>query len=393
MKEVERLRKKKTKLVVGLMSGTSADGIDAVVVEIRGSGERTGLRQRAFQTFRFPAGFKSFLLKNSDARTARLDDVARLNVLLGMLFADAARRIVRRAGVRLADIDLIGSHGQTIQHLPEKRRLFGKYVGATLQIGSPSVIAKHTGIVTVGDFRLGDIAVGGNGAPLVPYFDYIMFRSASLTRALLNIGGIANLTVLPRRCTVNDVWAFDTGPGNMIIDGLMRKWFGRPYDTSGALAIRGQLIPELLRWLMSHPYLNEKPPKSTGREVFGEVLIRKIVQRSKRRRKQDVVATVSEFTALSVCEGYLRFVHPAMKLDGLLVSGGGAHNTYIMERLRRYFSPLPVMPVNEPGFTSDSKEAVCFAVLANETVAGNPANVPRATGARSASVLGTICLP
>jgi len=393
MKALEHLRKKRTKLVVGLMSGTSADGIDAVVVEIRGNGERTRLRQRAFQTFAFPAGFKAFLLKNSDARTARLDDVARLNVLLGMLFADAARRIVRRAGVRLTDIDLIGSHGQTIQHLPGKRRLFGKDVGATLQIGSPSVIAKHTGVVTVGDFRLGDIAVGGNGAPLVPYFDYVMFRSANLTRALLNIGGIANLTVLPRRCTVNDVRAFDTGPGNMIIDGLMRKWFRRPYDTSGALASRGQLIPELLRWLMSHPYLKEKPPKSTGREVFGEALIRKIVQRSKRQRKQDVVATVSEFTALSVYEGYLRFVGPAAKLDGLLASGGGARNTYIMERLRRYFYPVPVMPVKEPGFTSDSKEAVCFAVLANETVAENPANVPRATGARSASVLGTVCLP
>ncbi len=375
------------------MSGTSADGIDAVVVEIRGNGERTRLRQRAFQTFPYPAGFKSFLLRNSDARTARLDDVARLNVLIGMLFADAARKIARRAGVRPGDIDLIGSHGQTIQHLPEKRRLFGKDVGATLQIGSPAVIAKHTGVVTVGDFRLGDIAVGGSGAPLVPYFDYVMFRSAKLSRALLNIGGIANLTVLPGRCTVNEVWAFDTGPGNMIIDGLVKEWFARPYDISGALAIRGRLIPEFLRWLMGHPYLNKKPPKSTGREVFGETLIRRIVQRSKRQGKQDVVATVAEFTALSVREAYLRFVSPATKLDGLLVSGGGVHNTYIMERLRRYFSPVPVTPVNEPGFTSDSKEAVCFAVLANETVAGNPANVPRATGARSASVLGTICLP
>ena len=398
MKELERLFRKKSKLVIGLMSGTSADGIDAAVVKIVGSGVRTKIKLLAFETYPYPKGFQRFLLKNSQKETARLDEVTRLNFLIARLFADAAARVARKAKLGRSEIDLIGSHGQTVQHLPDGKRMFGKETRATLQIGAPSVIAKLTGIVTVGDFRSGDVAAGGSGAPLVPYFDYLTARSIEHSRALLNIGGIANITVLPGNCTVEEVVAFDTGPGNILIDALMRRLFRRPYDRFGSVAARGRLLPELLRSLISHPYMRKKPPKSTGREMFGESLIGKILRYRKKGREEDLIATISEFTALSIYDSYLRFIRPTTKLDELFVSGGGVHNHFLMNRLCRYFHPIAVSPIEhinrqKAGLSADAKEAVCFAVLANETIAGNPANVPGATGARKATVLGNICLP
>jgi len=393
MRVLERLLQKKEKTIIGLMSGTSADGIDAVIVDVAGNGITTKICQRAFETYSYPRGFKQCLLRHSDAKTARLDEIARLNVLIGMFFADSAKRIARKAGLRLSKVDLIGSHGQTVQHLPEKRLLFGKEIRATMQLGSPSVIAKLTGIVTVGDFRVGDVAKGGTGAPLVPYFDFIMFRSSRSNRALLNIGGIANITILPQKCALENVVAFDTGPGNMIIDGLMLHCFGKPFDKFGGVALRGRIIPELLRWLMSNPYLKKEPPKSTGREMFGEGLFKKILRHANRERREDIIATVSEYTALSVYDSYLRFVRRQTVLDEILLSGGGVHNQYIVDALQRYFDPIRVNPIEHLGFCSDAKEAICFAVLANEAIAGNPANVPAVTGARNETVLGTICLP
>ena len=393
MQILEKVFKKKIKRIVGLMSGTSADGIDAVVVEVTGNGIHTKLKQLAFATYPYPKGFKEFLLKNSDRATARLDEVARLNVLVAGLFADAAKKIVRKAGFRLKEIDLIGSHGQTIQHLPEFQKMFGKIFRSTLQVGSPAIIAKLTGVATVGDFRIGDVAVGGSGAPLVPYFDYVMFRSPKINRALLNIGGIANITVLPKTCNLQDVFAFDTGPGNMLIDTLIQKFFGKFYDDCGDIASQGEIIPSLLHWMMKHPYLKRRLPKSTGREVFGNDFVQQILHRTRGQRKEDIVATVSEFTALSIYDNYLKFIRRKTKFDELLVSGGGVHNRYIMNALRRYFSSVRVAPIENLGFSSDAKEAICFAVLANETIAGNPTNVTRVTGARKPTVLGTICLP
>src|SRR2546426_1372731 len=226
----KKVQTRKRRLVVGLMSGTSADGIDAVLIEVAGSGTRSRFRRLAFDTFPSPSGFKAFLLRNSDPRTARLDDLARLNVLVAMLFADAAKRIIRIAGKSPSEIDLIGSHGQTIRHLPQPLRMFGNRVRSTLQIGSPSVIAKATGILTVGDFRLADVAVGGAGAPLVPYVDYLVLRSRRANRLALNVGGIAHVTVLPKNCSLDDVFAFDTGPGNMIIDSLTEIFYRKPFD-------------------------------------------------------------------------------------------------------------------------------------------------------------------
>lgn len=393
MEKLEKLFKKKKKLVVGLMSGTSADGIDAALVEIRGIGETAIIRQLAFKTYPYPNGFKEFLLKNSNVKTSRLDDITRLDMLLAVFFSEAAKKIVRKAGMNISDVDLIGSHGQTIHHLPTPKSMFGKKVGATCQIGNPSAIAKITGIVTVGDFRSGDVALRGSGAPLVPLFDYLILRSTKMNRAVLNIGGIANITVLPRNCSLSEVIAFDTGPGNMIIDNLMQRYYYRPFDQDGKIASSGKINSFLLKWLLMQPYQKIKPPKSTGREMFGEDFIRSILNKIKRTKKQDLITTVSEFTALSIYLSYLKFVKSKTKIQELLVSGGGVHNCYIMEALRCYFSGIKVISIDEINISSDAKEAICFALLANETISGNCGNVPNATGAKRQTVLGTICLP
>ena len=223
----------------------------------------------------------------------------------------------------MPEIDLIGSHGQTVHHLPVCAALFGKSIRATLQIGSPVVIAKLTGVVTVGDFRTGDVAVGGTGAPLVPYFDYLLLRSKAKSRGVLNIGGIANITILPKGCSPGEVVAFDTGPGNMVIDGLMKKFYGKSCDKNGATAARGRLLPHLLHWMLQHPYFKSTPPKSTGRELFGETFIGGILRQGRGARKQDIIATVTEFTALSVYWHYAKYIRGRTRIHELFVSGGG----------------------------------------------------------------------
>ena len=388
-----KLSNKKKKLVVGLMSGTSADGIDAVLLEVKGSGHSTRFRQLSFLTHPFPRGFKQFLLRQSDPASARLDDITRLHVLVGELFADAAARVVDKAGKKLADVDLIGSHGQTVQHLPAVRVLFGKKIRSTLQLGAPSIIAKRTGVITVGDFRLGDIAVGGFGAPLVPYFDFITLRSRNVNRAALNLGGIANITILQKDCSLKDVSAFDTGPGNMVVDGLTQILYDRQFDSGGSIAFTGNILPGMLKELLRQPYFRMSPPKSTGRELFGAGCINTMLRGGHKHRPQDLIATATEFCASSIYDQYLRFVRPHTPLKELIVSGGGVHNRFLMDALRRYFEPVEVIGIDTLGINSDAKETVCFALLANETIANTPANVPGATGARKGTVLGLISLP
>lgn len=390
---LQRLSAKKKKLVAGVMSGTSADGIDVALVEITGAGLGSRIRTLAFRTVPFPRGFRKLLLRNSDPSTARLDDLVRLDMLAGMLIADAVLDLLRASGRKKSDLDLVGSHGQTVHHLPVAKKMFGHSVRGTLQIGHPSVIAKRTGAVTVGDFRVADVAVGGSGAPLVPLFDFLTLRSPDLNRIALNIGGIANMTLLPRGCSPRAVRAFDTGPGNMLVDALMQRFYRREMDANGRVASGGNVVPALLRWLISRPYFRKHPPKSTGRETFGEQFIRTLLPRSGGIRHQDIVATVSELTPLSIYAAYLRFVRPAMTVDEVLVSGGGAHNRFMMDALARYFAPAVVTATDEKHYSSDAKEAICFALLANETIAGNPGNLPGATGARRQTVLGSICFP
>ncbi|MBM4169229.1 MAG: anhydro-N-acetylmuramic acid kinase [Ignavibacteria bacterium] len=392
MTALQRLQKKRTKRIIGLMSGTSVDGIDAALIDVRGNGTGSKVRVRAFATYPFPRGFRELVLANSLAGTGSVDLICRLNILYAHFYADAVRKIARKADVALSSIDLIGSHGQTVHHLPAPHRMFGKKIRATLQIGDPSTLAKLTGIPTVGDFRTADMAVGGQGAPLVPYVDYLLFRSKTKNRILLNLGGIANFTALPRNSGIGDVVAFDTGPANMVIDAMMAKLYGKRHDEAGRIGMGGEVVPALLRWMMKHPYLREKPPKSTGRELFGESFLRRILGKWKKERREDLVATAAAYTAASIHDQYHRFIAKRMRVDEILVSGGGMHNLAIMHRLEYYFAPAKVRPLSELGIDPDAKEAICFAVLANETIAEHPANVTRVTGASRAVVLGKICL-
>lgn len=392
MKILQQLQKKKTKVVIGLMSGTSVDSIDAAVVRISGSGTSTKIRVLAFEMYDFPKGFREFVLANSLQGTGSVDLICRLNILYAHLYADAVKKIMRKAELKREEVDLIGCHGQTIHHLPAPEKMFGEKIRSTFQIGDPSTLAKLTGIPTVGDFRTADMAVGGQGAPLVPYVDYVLFRSKAKNRILLNLGGIANFTAIPSNAQLEDVIAFDTGPANMVIDALMMKLFKRKFDKGGEIGMNGNVAPHLLRWMMSHPYLMRKPPKSTGREIFGADFVNEILKRKKETPKKDLIATAAAFTALSVYNQYERFIKPSMVVDEVLVSGGGMHNAAIMSRLGDSFAAASVRPLQDVGISPDAKEAVCFAILANETISENPANVPSVTGARKPVVLGKICL-
>jgi len=396
MTRLDKLIRKKEKLVVGLMSGTSVDSIDAVLAVIKGNGTSTRFKQLAFHTHHYPKEYQKFVLQNSLPRSGSVDAISTLNILSAHFFADAVKALAKKANIPLSRIDLIGSHGQTIHHLPEIQKLFGKKIRSTLQIGDPSTIAKLTGIITVGDFRTGDMALSGQGAPLIPYFDYIAFRSARYNRALLNIGGISNITLLTKNCSVTDVVAFDTGPGNMIIDGLMNKMYNKPFDDRGTIASHGNIHFGLLGTLLRHPYFVKLLPKSTGREMFGHQFVEKILKKKTNHvRSEDLIATATEFTALTIYEQFNRFLRKRLNgeiLDELIVSGGGSKNRTMMDALQRYFSPTRILTSDSLGVSSDAKEALCFALLANETISGNKSNIPNVTGATTGTVLGKICL-
>ena len=345
----------------------------------------------AFVTFAYrPAVRRAVLDLCRQAHEAA--DVSSLNFLLGEVFASAVVTLARRRGIDLKSIDLIGSHGQTICHLPQGRRLAGRRVRSTLQIGEPCVIAERTGITTVADFRPRDVAAGGQGAPLVPCADFMLFADRRLSRAVQNIGGIANVTFLPGGCKLEQVVAFDTGPGNMIIDRAAYRLTGgkRRFDRGGRLAAAGEVDELLLAELMRHRFLRRRPPKSTGREEFGWEYADDLYRRARRRRvaPRDVLATVTAFTAASIAEAYRRFLRGDVR--EVILCGGGARNPTLVRMLRRRLHPAKVRMCDEFGISADAKEAVSFAVLAAATVRGQAGNVPAATGARRPVVLGKI---
>lgn len=394
MYRLSKLQKKNKKLVVGLMCGTSMDGIDAALVEIKGNGLKTKFRELYFKTFPYPKGLKSLILRNSIKSTSNVEDITRLNFLIGKLFAKAAINICEEFGIDISKIDLIGSHGQTIHHLPKIKKMFGHEIKATLQIGDPSVIAKITNVPVVGDFRVGDMALGGEGAPLVPYFDFITFRSNRINRALLNIGGISNITILKKGCSLDEVIAFDTGPGNVLIDLLVKKFYRKAFDRNGEIAFNGKINNDLFKKIINYDkFIRLKPPKSTGRERYNDDFISNILEGFTHIRKADIVRTFSEYTAYVTFYNYNKFIRKECEISELLVSGGGANNNYIMQSLQRYFGDkIRVKKVEEKIVSSDAKEAVCFALLANETISENPTNIPRVTGSSRKTILGKICL-
>ncbi|RMH68597.1 MAG: anhydro-N-acetylmuramic acid kinase [Bacteroidetes bacterium] len=382
-----------SRLVAGLMSGTSLDGVDAVVARLTGSGPAIRIEPLAFVSIPYPPALRALLLRNSAPETSSVLDLSQLNVRLAHVYAGAVRRVVAEAGLTVEALDLVGSHGQTVHHVPDPADCAGQAVTSTLQIGDPSVLANLLGVPVVGDFRLADMALGGQGAPLVPYFDYVCFADARETRGLLNVGGIANITVLPAGAGPEAVFAFDTGPGNMVIDALAQRLLGRPYDAAGAVAAQGTIDNAVLADLLSDPFFAQPPPRSTGRERFGAAFVDRLLGRMTGRPAADVLATATMLTAAAVYQAYARFIRPAHALDALIVSGGGVHNAFLLQKLADSFAPIPVRPTSADGVDPDAKEALCFAVLAHETMNRVPTSLPRVTGARRPALLGKICLP
>jgi len=396
---IENYAKAKERLVIGLISGTSADGVDAALVKIVGR-EPDRVETIAFTTKPYPTEIRETVLRVS--HNGDVETLCWLNFVLGEIFAEAALEVIKVAGVSAKRVSLIGSHGQTVRHLPPKPsssvpRPSSRQVG-TLQIASPAVIAFRTGIPVVSDFRTKDMAAGGQGAPLVPLVDWLLLRHSRKNRIALNIGGIANLTVLPAGARASDVVAFDSGPGNMLIDGAVRHFScgQESFDRNGEWAKRGRVDKNLFRWLMRHPFLRQPPPKSTGREMFGESFLQRILERSKRLglAPHDVVATLTAFTASSVADAIERFVLPKVgSVDELIVSGGGANNPVLMAMLKERMPQISIHRSDEFGINADAKEAIAFAVLAHRTVMGLAGNLPSATGAKMPVILGSITLP
>lgn len=395
MKNLINLISKEKKYVIGLMSGTSIDAVDVALIEINGSGVNTKLNLIGYLEYSYPDGFKELVLRNSAKDSSNVEEICRLNFLIPQFYNDAIDKLCNHIGFDKNEIDLIGSHGQTIHHLPARQFLFDKNSASTLQIGDPSVLAKLSGIITVGDFRVGDVALGGQGAPLVPYFDFIIFHSNEKSRALLNIGGIANFTILDKDGSVEDIYAFDTGPGNMLSDILSKRFFDKQYDEDGNFALSGKINEDLFNaLLLKDNYIKAKPPKSTGREYYGEKYLSSLLDEFKDVNQYDWLTTAAELTAFAIYDNYKNFVQNETEIEELIISGGGAKNKYIYKRLKEYFGDkVELKIIDEIGLSSDAKEAVCFAVLANETISGNCANVPKTTGASNPTILGKICLP
>jgi len=386
------LSRKRTLRVIGLISGTSADGVSAVLTEITGSGVGTRLRVVAFRTFPYPSALREEVFKLFSPETSTVDMVCEMNFVLGGFFAECAVRLVEEAGV--STVDLIGSHGQTIYHSPRSAEVCGYSSRSTLQIGEPAVITERTGVATVADFRKADVAAGGEGAPLTPYLDYVLHRHPTRSRVFQNIGGIANLTYLPANASADEVVAFDTGPGNMLIDAVVGHYTGGAlaYDEDGRIATQGTVDMGLLDELLSHPYFGREPPKTTGREMFGEAFSRKVISRAEELGLgfEEIVATATVLTVESIARAYERLLPDASAIDEVYVSGGGARNPFLMSALRSRLDRIPVHNYGRLGIPCEAKEAVLMAVLANEHISGNPSNLPRATGARSAVVLGCL---
>jgi anhydro-N-acetylmuramic acid kinase len=376
--------------VVGLMSGTSGDGVDAALVEITGRKQSLRARTLAAQTLAYPRTLQQRIVTASVSGT--VGEICHLNALLGEWFADAALQVIRRAKLRPADIALIGSHGQTIHHLPHGIQAAG--VGAirsTLQIAEPTVIAERTGITTIGNFRTRDVAAGGQGAPLTPMAHALLLKHPRRARLVVNLGGISNVTYIPRGGSEEEVVAFDTGPANMVLDGLMARLSNGRFlmDRDGKLALKGKVDTRLLSKLLAHPFLSKRPPKSTGREDFGPALVDELItiQQQQKLSLEDLLATCSMWTAKAVGTSR-RWIKG--QVEEVVVGGGGVRNRGIMGHLSSVFAPVPVTTFDALGWDSKAFEAVAFAVLAYQTVTGQWGNLPAVTGATHPVILGAI---
>ncbi len=391
-------------LVAGMMSGTSADGIDVALAEITGLGWKTRLRVRASSFVPYPDDVRRRIIEISSGAPVPLSEVSQMNFLLGELFARACLHVCRRSGIPKEKLRLIGSHGQTVYHQNADSRYCGVPVRSTFQIGEPAVIAERTGVTTIGDFRTADVAAGGRGAPLVPFVDYLLYRHPRRGRVVLNIGGIANLTAIPAGGGPEEVIAFDTGPGNMLLDALAERATKgkRRYDPAGRMAAQGKISETLVRRLLRHAYFRLPPPKTTGREQFGRDYLKRFLASGRFHASNDALATATALTAESIAYGVKKFVLPKFPVDECIVSGGGVKNLFLMKELRRRLSAgrdasqekgsgeLRVLTSDATGIPADGKEAIAFAVLAYHTFHRRPSSLASATGARHPAILGKV---
>ncbi len=378
------------------MSGTSADGINIALVRLMGRGFRTRLELLAHDEFPYPAPVRRMILSVMNA-TASVADLARLNVLLGELYADA---VLEACSTNSVKVDLVGCHGQTIYHQGDAAPFLGRRVACTWQTGEGAIIAARCGVPVVSDFRPADIAAGGKGAPLVPFLDYILFRHRRRGRIVQNIGGIGNLTAIPPKAKPEQVVAFDTGPGNMVIDQVMDRLYGKRFDKNGSIAARGKVLDTIVSEMLRHKFFRRKPPKTAGREDFGREFVTAFLRRCGKARSEDIVATATALTARSIGEA-VRSLLPQCQRNGertgklfhdYIVSGGGAKNRTLMRLIEDELRPygLRVRLSDDVGLPSDAKEAAAFALLAYQTWRHEPANVPSATGAARPAILGKI---
>jgi len=385
--------KARTMTVAGIMSGTSADGIDVAVVQIALGKLRPKLTLLAHEGFPYPAALRRSVLAAMNAESTSTAELARLNWRLGQAYADAVQATLASHKIKL---DLIGCHGQTLFHQARPASYAGKKFACTWQAGEPAVIAGALGVPVVSNFRPADMAASGQGAPLVPLLDYVLFADAKRGRVLQNIGGIANLTAIPAGAAANKVIAFDTGPGNMVIDALAQQLFGKPFDRNGALAARGKVLESVLAAELRNPYYKLKPPRTAGREQFGREYAAKFLSLCKRHgaNPEDVLATATALTAETIAESYKQFALPKMRGRGVdyIVSGGGARNATLMSMLAQRLEPMGCKLTSSEtfGLPAEAKEAAAFALLAWQTWHRLPGNVPAATGATKPVILGQV---
>ena len=393
MQSLQSLTQKDTLRVIGLMSGTSADGMDAALTEITGFGLSTRVKTLAFVSVPYPVDVREEILRLSSGTAGGSRDFCLFSFFFGQLALEACRAVCEKAHVDPSSIDLVGSHGQTLYHVPAAESYLGRPVRGTLQLGEASVIAEGLGCPVISDFRVRDFAAGGQGAPLVPYTEYLLYRRENETVGLQNIGGIGNITVLPRGGRMEDTFAFDTGPGNMVMDQIVSRMTGgqKRYDENGALAASGACSEALLAWMLRDPYLHKAPPKTTGREAYGAPYVDKLLEKGRALglSDRDILATACRFTA--ACVRVAIDQHCPVKPDRLVVGGGGSRNPTVMAMLCRELS-IPVLVNEDLGLDSDAKEAVAFAILANECVHLNANNMPFVTGASHPVVMGKISL-
>ncbi len=375
------------KIAVGIMSGTSMDGIDVVITEIEGTNLKTKLNVLAYDTIDYNEKLLLRIKKGFSISESNSELLCSLNFELGYAYADAVKQVCIKNKILLEDIDFIASHGQTIYHIGKDD---SSNILSSLQLGEGAVIANLCNTTVVSNFRTADIAVGGQGAPLVPYADYVLFKDDKVNRVMNNIGGISNVTVLPKNGSINDVIAFDTGPGNMMIDYACKKMLNLNYDDLGNISRTGKLIPEMLQELLTHRFFKLIPPKSTGREDFGDAYTLSMIEKYNNKDFKDILCTLTHFTADSIANAYKKYIIPKFAVDEIVVSGGGVYNIFLMELLQVNLPDIKIRKLEDLGYNSSIKEALAFVILGNETLNMNYSNVSSATGAKKSVILGQV---